>query len=384
MQKRQTIKRTLQATRTRRRTQICRVYQLKLTRNKLRRATRAHLRCLFQEAKWFTNWALSGPDLFAIDTTRKTVPVKVGSTFEERPLRCLSSQMKQGLVTQLHHAVSALITLKTQGQKVGRLKYKKRVQCIPLKQAGVTYQPTPKRTHPPPQPPRGAIGLDPGLASQFAFSNGVAITYRVRIPKRLRRLYRQFSRTQKGSRNREKIRQKIEKQYHQLNNIKRDIRNQLVAYLEGHYPVVCFQDETLRAWHRLWGKKMLDLSLGAFFRVLKQRCQTPVELPRDFPSTQLCSACGHRQKVRLAERVYHCPTCGLTLDRDHNAARNLLLAGWEKYQVRQTEPALGPGRIEVTPAEIAAATQQMVEHLDGLPHVHASRVVEPGSLRASA
>jgi len=110
------------------------VYQLKVTRNKLRRATRAHLRRLFLEAKWFVNWVLSCPDLFAIDTTQKAVPVKVGPTFEERPLRCLSSQMKQGLVTQLHHTVSTLATLKAQGKKVGGLKYKKRVHCIPLKQ----------------------------------------------------------------------------------------------------------------------------------------------------------------------------------------------------------------------------------------------------------
>ena len=67
VQKRQTIKQTLRATHARRRGQICRVYQLKVTRNKLRRATRAHLRRLFLEAKWFTNWVLSCPDLFAID-----------------------------------------------------------------------------------------------------------------------------------------------------------------------------------------------------------------------------------------------------------------------------------------------------------------------------
>jgi transposase len=381
------------------------------------------------------NWALSGPDLFTLDTTRKTVSVKVGPTFEERQLRCLSSQMKQGLVTQLHHAVSTLVTLKALGKKVGKLKYKKRVQCIPLKQAGVTYQVNiatnhiklqkltpwlrvrglpqippgaelanaqllerhgdyflhlvtyqlnPKRKQPPPKPHQEAIGLDPGLAKQFVFSNGVVVEYHVPIPKRLRRQSHQFSRTQKESRNREKIRQQIEKQFQKITNIKRDTRNQLVAYLRRHYPIVCFQDENLRAWHRIWGKKMLDISLGAFFRVLKERCPTPIELPRHFPSTQLCSACGYRQKVPLAERVYHCPNCGLVRDRDHNTARNLLLAGWEIYQAKQKEPVLGPGRIEVTPAEITAATRHMVEHLDGLPFVHASRVAEPGSLMASA
>jgi putative transposase len=44
-------------------------------------------------------------------------------------------------------------------------------------------------------------------------------------------------------------------------------------------------------------------------------------------TSQDCSRCGHRQKLRLADRTYRCPCCGLVLDRDHNAARNLLALG---------------------------------------------------------
>ncbi len=83
--------------------------------------------------------------------------------------------------------------------------------------------------------------------------------------------------------------------------------------------------------------------------------------------------------------MYHCPTCGLILDRDHNAALNLLLAGLEVYETqKEKKSALGPGRIEVTPAETTAATQQMMDHFNEIPHVRASRVEEPGSLRALA
>ena len=41
-------------------------------------------------------------------------------------------------------------------------------------------------------------------------------------------------------------------------------------------------------------------------------------------TSQDCSGCGHRQKLSLADRIYHCPCCGLVLDRDVNAARNIL------------------------------------------------------------
>jgi len=44
-------------------------------------------------------------------------------------------------------------------------------------------------------------------------------------------------------------------------------------------------------------------------------------------TSQDCSQCGHRQRLPLAERTFHCPCCGLTLDRDHNAACNILTLG---------------------------------------------------------
>ncbi len=138
--KKQAIKATLAATKARRKTQVCRVYELKINRRKLNATSRCHLARLFLEAKWFYNWVLSQPDVFNVATTVQTVPVKVGEAFEERELRCLSSQMKQGLVTQIHQAIRTLAALKKTGHKVGKLKFKVFLAQIPLKQVGVTYQ----------------------------------------------------------------------------------------------------------------------------------------------------------------------------------------------------------------------------------------------------
>ncbi|MHA2233050.1 MAG: hypothetical protein ACXAB4_11240, partial [Candidatus Hodarchaeales archaeon] len=138
--KNQTIKATLAATKARRKIQVCRVYELKVNRAKLNAASRAHLARLFLEAKWFYNWVISQSDVFAVGATVKTVPVKVSDTFEERPLTCLSGQMKQGLVTQIHQAIRALSQLKKKGHRVGRLKFKAALAQIPLKQYGTTYQ----------------------------------------------------------------------------------------------------------------------------------------------------------------------------------------------------------------------------------------------------
>ncbi|MHA2231603.1 MAG: RNA-guided endonuclease InsQ/TnpB family protein [Candidatus Hodarchaeales archaeon] len=425
--KKQAIKATLAATKARRKTQVCRVYELKINRAKLNMTSRAHLARLFLEAKWFYNWVLSQPDAFAVDSSVQTVSVKVGAGFEERALTCLSSQMKQGLVTQIQQAIRALAALKKTGHKVGCLKFKAFVACIPLKQYGITYQldcahqrlklqklkqrvrvhgcgQLPReaevanaqllrrhgdyylhvvtyqaRTTRPclTAPPATAVGIDTGLQTQFTFSNGVTVEYRVPFPERLRRLYRVFSRTQQGSRNRRKFRLKLQKAYATLTHRKKDIRNQLVAYLVRNYATICFQDEPLRAWHRVYGKKMADLSLGAFLRILAERSRTPREIRSSFPSTQRCSGCGHKQKLTLTERTYRCPRCQLTIDRDWNAARNLLLEG--QGLASKENPSRCPEQNTVMPVETQTATQRMVDHFNGLPYVRASLVAEAGS-----
>ncbi|MFQ5978572.1 MAG: RNA-guided endonuclease InsQ/TnpB family protein [Candidatus Heimdallarchaeota archaeon] len=427
LSKKQAIKATLAATKARRKTQVCRVYELKVNRAKLNTTSRSHLARLFLEAKWFYNWVLSQPDAFAIDTSVQTVLVKVGDVFEERALICLSSQMKQGLVTQIQQAIRALAALKKTGHKVGHLKFKTFVDCIPLKQYGITYQldcahqrlklqkvkqrmrvhgcgQLPRdaelanaqllrrhgdyylhvvtyqaRTTRPclSAPPATAIGIDTGLQTQFTFSNGVAVEYRIPFPERLRRLYRAFSRTQKGSRNRQKVRTKLQKAFATLSHRKKDIRNQLAAYLVRNYQTICFQDELLRAWQRLYGRKMADLSLGAFLRILAERSRTPREIRASFPSTQRCSGCGHEQKLALTERTYHCPLCGLVIDRDWNAARNLLVEG--RGIAPSQSPSRCPERNTVMPVETQTATQRMVDHFNGLPFVRASLVTEAGS-----
>ncbi|MHA2232525.1 MAG: transposase, partial [Candidatus Hodarchaeales archaeon] len=236
-------------------------------------------------------------------TTVQTVPVKVGEAYEDRELRCLSSQMKQGLVTRIHQSIRALAARKKNGHKVGKLKFKTFFAQIPLKQVGVTYQldrshqriklqkvkqrlrvhgceqipieaelanahlirrhgdyylhvvtyhPKTKRACQM-APPGTSIGIDTGLQTQFSFSNGVAVDYRIPFPERLRRLYRKFSRTQKHSRNRRKVGCKLQKHFAKLRNRRKEIRNQLVAYLVRNYETVCLQDELLTAWQRVYG-----------------------------------------------------------------------------------------------------------------------------------
>ncbi|MFX0116371.1 MAG: zinc ribbon domain-containing protein [Candidatus Hodarchaeota archaeon] len=219
--------------------------------------------------------------------------------------------------------------------------------------------------------------MDTGFQTQFTFSNGVAVTYRVLFLKRFRWLHRAFSRIQKSSRNRQKLRVKLQKAFATLTHRKKEIRNQLVTYLVRNYATICFQDELLRAWQWVYGKKMADLSLRAFLRIPAERSRTPRENRSSFPSTQRCSGCGYIQKPTLTERTYHCQHCRLIIDRDWNSAHNLLLEGLGIASNKR--PSRCPERNTVMPVETQTATQRMAYHCNSPPFVRASLVEEAGS-----
>ena len=71
------------------------------------------------------------------------------------------------------------------------------------------------------------------------------------------------------------------------------------------------------------GRGIHDACMYLIQRRLEQKALHFVKADRFFPSTQLCSSCGHRYKPALFERVYKCSNCGLEINRDLNAAINL-------------------------------------------------------------
>ncbi|WP_211264230.1 hypothetical protein, partial [Hydrogenibacillus schlegelii] len=138
MSKAERIKNALQETKERRKTQRPIVFQLKL--QNLSRKKAENLRRAFLEAKWFYNGLVSDLDRLNRPANKVgTVEVKVGDVFEERELVVLGSQIKQEIADRLKDNLRALSKLKQNGHKVGRLKPKKFVNSVPLKQYGVTY-----------------------------------------------------------------------------------------------------------------------------------------------------------------------------------------------------------------------------------------------------
>ena len=192
-----------------------------------------------------------------------------------------------------------------------------------------------------------AVGVDVGL-SDFAFlSTGEAIAnprfYR-RDEKDLKRIQRKVSRAcaigkaRKGSRERRKAKKALAKVHRRIANRRGDFAHQQSRRLINRFGTVCVEDIDVNRMvhHRCLSKSILDAAWSQFFQCLsyKAECAGRV-LVRVNPAytTQDCHQCGHRQKMSLSERVYHCPCCGLSISRDENAARNILKIGVGQHTV---------------------------------------------------
>jgi putative transposase len=186
-------------------------------------------------------------------------------------------------------------------------------------------------------PVSGQVGVDAGITSLVTLSTGEKITnprHERRDRRHLARAQRELSRKVKGSKNREKARVKVAKVHARITDRRRDFLHKLTTRLVRENQTVVIEDLTVRnmvknpslaraisdaAWRDLRG--MLEYKADWYGRELQV-------VDRWFPSSRLCSACGHRMsEMPLSARDWPCPGCGTWHDRDHNAAKNILAAG---------------------------------------------------------
>ena len=137
--KNETIKSTMKVTRERHAGMLCRVFEVKVTANKLSRQKKDLINQLFREAKWLRNSELAKGDIKAMNRNAKAATVKVGEKFEAKELTLLGSQIRQDIVDGIKSEAKGLKTKKSKGEQIGRLKFKSVCNCIPLRQYGTTY-----------------------------------------------------------------------------------------------------------------------------------------------------------------------------------------------------------------------------------------------------
>jgi len=178
------------------------------------------------------------------------------------------------------------------------------------------------------------LGIDLGLKHFITLSTGEVIDAPKPLKKglkKLKRLSRQHAKKQKGSRNREKSRIKLARHHARVSNIRNDFLHKTTSELVARAKLLVIEDLSVVGMTKLWGRAVSDLGLYEFGRQLSYKCEIRdcglLRADRWYPSTQLCSGCGSRQKLDLGQRTYSCKGCGRIIDRDHNAAINLSTAG---------------------------------------------------------
>jgi len=137
------------------------------------------------------------------------------------------------------------------------------------------------------------------------------------------------SRKQKGSTSRKKAVTKLARKHLELTNLRTDLLHKTTTDLVRGYQGIVIEDLNVKGMvknHHL-ARAISRQSWADFRRQLEYKSEMHgrdlVVANRFYPSTKTCSGCGAVKPVALSERVYKCPICGLTTDRDFNAAINL-------------------------------------------------------------
>ena len=186
-------------------------------------------------------------------------------------------------------------------------------------------------------PKGGAVGVDLGIKTLATLSDGTVIENPRPLKKserRLKRAQKALSRKAMGSKRRAKARAKVARLHVRVANQRQDAIHKATTWLASTYSHISVEDLNAAGMvknHHL-AKAVSDAAFGEFRRQLEYKtARTGARLhvvDRWYPSSKTCSKCGRvKAKLSLAERVYRCDGCGLVMDRDLNAAVNILVAG---------------------------------------------------------
>jgi putative transposase len=186
------------------------------------------------------------------------------------------------------------------------------------------------------------VGIDVGIIHALALSDGTIIDsphYLEKSLKRLKRLQRKVARRKKGSSGREEAIQQLAKAHEHIANQRRDWWHKVIYWLVATYGVIVLEDLNLAFMLRngSLARAAHDVSLGLFYEILSCKAiEAGVQVVRVDPrkTSQKCSGCPEIVPKDLSVRIHSCPHCGLTLDRDVNAALNILGLGRETASKR--------------------------------------------------
>ena len=176
-----------------------------------------------------------------------------------------------------------------------------------------------------------------GIKDLVITSDGVKIKnlrQRAKFKKHMSFLQRQLSKKSKRSSRRERTRLRLARQYEKISNKKKDHMHKATTRLVRENQTIVVESLAVQNMmkNRSLAGSIGDCSWGEIMRQLEYKCRwhgrTFVKVERFFPSSKMCHECGHiNHGLTLSDRKWTCPHCGHLLDRDVNAARNILSQG---------------------------------------------------------
>ena len=375
-EKRNKIREAKKQTSLRRASQIVKVYECKIVEKRLNKKQHEELDMLFVEGKWFYNHMIN---LHKDQALRNINVCKIKSVdhFDKdrklihSNLEYISASQKQAIQSRMISNEMSIKSLVKRGlQKHGQLQFKSELNCIPLKKhcqnyifktfnkvkiqgisgrvllrtgnqlqiadelanANLVKKPDGyylkvtayinKENFKKIKTNGKEIGLDFGIKTSITTSKGDKLDVSIEESDRLKKLQRQMFRRVKGSNNRYKTIQLINREYQKLSNKREDKSNKIVSQLK-QYSCICMQDEQIANWHKgLFAKQVQHSCLGRVKAKLKALHQTII-LDKWIPTTKLCPKCHKKQNMSLDKRQYIC-NCGYQEDRDIHSAKNML------------------------------------------------------------
>lgn len=199
-----------------------------------------------------------------------------------------------------------------------------------------------------PDPDIRAVGIDVGLMSFVVDSDGNDIEnprFAEGQSKKLKIAQRRISRCEKGSNNRRKLRDRLDKIHERINNQRADFLHKLSRIYVNSHDVICIENLDVKGLiekghNKAKHRNIHDASWSRFAFMLSYKAESAGKKlikvdPRD--TTQMCSNCGTIVPKDESIRLHNCPHCGLSCSRDYNSSRNILIAGMEQ-PVEPIEP----------------------------------------------
>nr|DAT58715.1 MAG TPA: endonuclease [Bacteriophage sp.] len=180
------------------------------------------------------------------------------------------------------------------------------------------------------------VGVDLGIKTYATLSNKFSYAYPMYLERnlvKLKELHTKFSKSKS-----KRVRLKIAKLHEKVANQRLDFIHKLTKELTTNYKSIAIEDLDITSMlgeYKDLSRRISDCSWFTFRQLLTYKSElygcNLIVIPKFYPSSKLCHKCNYKNdNLKLTDREWLCPSCGLTLDRDYNASLNILNKGLEQ------------------------------------------------------